>query len=511
MSKKYPEIKGFSTDSRKMEPNFVFVALEAERDGHEFAADAVANGAVAVIASKPLEVGVPVLNVKNTLKALQTIAKFHRLRFEFPVVGITGSCGKTTTKEFISKLISWKKPLSTKGNLNNEIGVPLTLTRIDLRENMSAVIEAGVAAPNQMKPLAEMIEPDLAVITSVTPAHIEGFVELGNVAKEKALLAANVAAGGWALFHSSLLSWKSFEELTCKKAVLAPAEAPDIRADLVFRYSLNEAETFTRVDISIDDGKDFYFEIPRMSKGLTENALLAIAAALMLGTSEEQLAAKLPGLEAAPMRGAVIETEKARFYADCYNASPASMKDSLKRFCDLSENASRLFILGDMGELGLASHRYHKDIGESLPVREGDKAGLVGRNAGIYKTAMLESGWKEEDISSFENSIEALKLTETFEGWIFLKGSRTCELENALPNEVREKLSLEPQEIPEEEEDPIEEELAQVAEDDDSDIQDEDEFDDEGFDIEDEDFDDDGDFDEDENLDHDDEDERFND
>ena len=480
LSKKYPDIKGFSIDSRKMEPNFAFVALSAERDGHDFAADAVKNGAVAIIASKPLEVDAPVLVVKDTLKALQTIAKFHRLRFEFPVIGITGSCGKTTTKEFITKLISWKKPIATKGNLNNEIGVPITLTRIDIRDNMSAVIEAGVAAPGQMIELAQMIEPDLAVITTVTPAHMEGFGEIGNIAKEKAELAMHLAPEGWALFHSNLLSWKAFEELPCKKAVLAPSNAPEIRADLVFRYTLEESGGITRVDLCIEDGKEYYFEIPTLSKGLTENALLAIATSLMLGASEEQLAAKLPLLEPAPMRGAVVSTEKSHFYADCYNASPASMKDSLKRFEILSTDAPRLYVLGGMEELGLASLRYHKDIGENVAPREGDKAALVGKNSEIYKSAMLEKGWKEENIFVFDNAIDALKATEFFEGWVFLKGSRVCELENALPNEVREKLSLDPQEIPAEEEpeEEIDEELpeSEIIDDDDDD-----EFDSEDF------------------------------
>ncbi|MFR6031878.1 MAG: Mur ligase family protein [Bacilli bacterium] len=134
-----------------------------------------------------MDVGVPVLVVNDTLKALQRIAKLHRLRFENPVVGITGSCGKTSTKEMLAKLASWKNPLATKGNLNNQLGVPLTLTQIDLRQNQLAIVEAGVSAPGQMKELAEMIEPDIAIITNVGLAHLEGFSEVGNVAKERRL------------------------------------------------------------------------------------------------------------------------------------------------------------------------------------------------------------------------------------------------------------------------------------------------------------------------------------
>ena len=470
LPKKYPEIRGFSTDSRNMPQGFAFVALCANRDGHDFIADAVQNGAAAVIASKDVETSAPVLKVPDTLKALQTIAKFHRLRFDAPVVGITGSCGKTSTKEFLARLAAWKKPLATKENLNNEIGVALTLTQIDFRENMCAIVEAGVGKPGQMQELAEMIEPDIAIITSVAPAHMEGFGEIANIAKEKSILARGAAKGGWVLMHSNLLSWKAFEELECKKAILAPADAPDIRGDLVFRYTLTEESDIVKVDLAIEDGSEYYFEMPALTKGMAENALLAIAAALMLGTTEEQIAMRLEGLSAGAMRGSVAETDKAKFYVDCYNASPASMKDALRRFIKISESSPRLFVLGDMAELGLATLRYHKEIGEMLPAGNGAKAVLVGRNAQIYKDAMLANGWAESDISAFENSQEAQKALADFEGWVFVKGSRVCELEKALPDAVKETLSIakeepqieEPEPLPEEEEpEPQEEETGE--------------------------------------------------
>lgn len=491
LQKKYPEIKGFSTDSRDMRPNFAFVALCAKRDGHDFIEDAVKNGAVAVIASKDVEASVPVLKVEDTLKALQTIAKFHRLRFDAPVVGITGSCGKTSTKEFISHLAAWKKPLATKENFNNEIGVALTLSQIDIRENLCAVIEAGVAKCGQMKELAEMIEPDIAVITNIAPAHMEGFGEIANIAREKSLLARGAAKDGWVVMHSNLLSWKAFEELECKKAVIAPNDAPEIRADLVFRYSLKEEENLVKIDLAIEDGGEYYFEMPLFTKGMTENALLSIATALMLGTTEEQIAARLETLKTGAMRGSVVETEKAKFYIDCYNASPASMKDAMRRFLAISENSPRMFVLGDMAELGLATLRYHREIGETAPFAEGDKAVLVGANAQIYKDAMLSKGWNENSISIFEKSSDAAAALADFSGWIFVKGSRVCELEKSLPSEVKSSLppSLQEEdenevpecEIPSEEADKTKEEI----DGEDEGGEDFNEFDDENFDDED--------------------------
>lgn len=441
-SAKKTDIRGFSTDSRNMEKDFAFVALKGARDGCDFAQDAVNNGASAVIADRPLDISVPVLVVSDALKALQTIAKFHRLRFENPVVGITGSCGKTSTKEMLARLVAWKNPLVTQKNYNNEIGVPLTVTKIDLRQNQCAIIEAGVGGPGQMKELAEIISPDIAIITNVGLAHLEKFGEISNVAKEKAILPAHVSNGGWCLMHSNLLSWKSFEELKCRKAVVVKSDAPDVKADLVFRYSLSECGENIGIDMCIEGGNEYFFEVGKMTQGMVENSLLAIAAALMLGTKEEQIAAVAETFAPLPMRGMTVKAGNSSYYADCYNASPTSMKDALAHFIKITGNsAPRLFVLGSMAELGLATHRHHKEIGYNLPYREGDKAILVGENAQIYKLGMTENQWPESAIEVFENAESAKGSVAAFEGSVFIKGSRVCELEKLLPDEVVNLLS----------------------------------------------------------------------
>ncbi len=433
---KRPEIRGFTNDSRNVEKDFAFVALKGRRDGHDFAADAVANGASAVIAERELDLAVPVLVVDDSLSALQKIAQFHRRRFENPVVAVSGSCGKTSTKEMLAALAAWKNPLVTEGNLNNQIGVPLTLTKIDLRQNQLAIVEAGVSAPGEMKALADMIRPDIAIITNVGLAHLEYFGEVGNVAKEKSALCAGVDEDGWALFHHNLLSWKAFDELKCKKAVIASADAPDFKADLIFRYSISAASrSATAIDMCVEGGDEFYFEMPNMSQGMTENALLAIACSLMLGAKEENIAAQLEKFSPLPLRGQISKTEKADFYIDCYNANPTSMKDALANFAKLyGEEKPKMFVLGKMAELGLANHRHHREIGLHLPRGNGNKAVLVGENSDIYKNAMIEAGWDESDISIFQNAEEAKSHIEGFEGAVFVKGSRICELEKALPD-----------------------------------------------------------------------------
>lgn len=455
-----PDIRGFSTDSREMSKDFAFVALKGHRDGCEFAADAVKNGATAVIADRELDVGVPVLVVKDALKAFQRIAKFHRLRFENPVVGITGSCGKTSTKHMLARLLDWKNPLVTEKNFNNEIGVPLTLTRIDMRQNQMAIVEAGVGAPGQMEELADMIEPDIAIITNVGLTHLEGFKEISAVAREKARMGEHVSANGWCVMHQNLLSWKAFDELTCKKAILAAAEAPEVKADLVFRYSISPAENSAYgIDMYVEGGDEYYFEAPDMSRGMVENLLLAIATALMLGAKEEQIQSRIETIRPLPMRGSVVETPRAKYYIDCYNASPTSMRDALAHFAKISSDSpKKLYVLGSMAELGLATHRHHKEIGSNIPADPLSRAILVGANAEIYKAGMTEKGWAEENIEVYPTAQEARESLEKFEGgFVFVKGSRICELEKALPEDVAKTMEK-PAEIPmqKEEEEPEE-------------------------------------------------------
>ena len=188
----------------------------------------------------------------------------------------------------------------------------------------------------------------------------------------------------------------------------------------------------------VEGGDEFYFEVPRMSSGMIENLLLAIAVSLMLGAKEEQLATKIETIKPLPMRGGIIETEKANFYIDCYNASPTSMRDALNNFAIIAQNKKKLYVLGTMAELGLATHRHHKEIGSNIVYNEGDKVILIASNAEIYKSGLLDSGWSEDDITIFATSAEAKDLLSSFEdGFVFIKGSRVCELEKALPDEVQ--------------------------------------------------------------------------
>ena len=197
---------GFAIDTRQLQAGQVFVALKTgRRDGPDFLPAAQAAGASAALVASAQPAGAfPQLVVPDPLAAFQEVARRHRRRFEGPVIGISGSAGKTSTKELLALLLGGGGGvLATEGNLNNQLGVPLTLTRLDPAAHLYAVIEAGIGGPGEMGPLAAMIAPDIAIITLVAPAHLSELGDLAGVAREKALLPAAVKAGGVAIFPAS--------------------------------------------------------------------------------------------------------------------------------------------------------------------------------------------------------------------------------------------------------------------------------------------------------------------
>jgi UDP-N-acetylmuramoyl-tripeptide--D-alanyl-D-alanine ligase len=215
-------------DSRQLRTGEVFVAIRtAQRDGHDFLAAAQAAGASAAIVATPQPaLALPQLVVADPLTALQVIARTHRRAFTGPVVGISGSAGKTSTKNLLALLLGGEAGgvLATEGNLNNHLGVPLTLTRLDPAVHKCAVVEAGISAPGEMAPLAAMIEPDVAINTLVAAAHTAELGGLEGVAREKAILPAAVREAGVAIFPRSSAEFPAFRDLGVRRMIIERAE-----------------------------------------------------------------------------------------------------------------------------------------------------------------------------------------------------------------------------------------------------------------------------------------------
>jgi UDP-N-acetylmuramoyl-tripeptide--D-alanyl-D-alanine ligase len=424
---------GFSVDSRRLSPGHGFVALKTERrDGHDYLAEALKAGAsMAIVSHLVLEVALPQLIVADPLAALQSIAREHRKAFKGTVVGVTGSAGKTSTKELLALALGSEAGdvLSTEGNLNNHIGVALTLTRLDPTTHRFAVIEAGISAPGEMAILARMIEPDMAIVTLVAPAHLADLGGLESVAREKALLAHAVRPGGTIIFPADCADYPSFASLPPEHRMMLE-KAPAVRGGGV-PYSVFHQGDRTTVAVELA-GSDAVVTLRRTTDGMARNVAMTICAATTLGATVHEIQRRLVSWRPSQLRGEWKVSEGRRIYLDCYNANPASMADALATFDALAPTAEpRLLVVGCMEELGADSERYHFELGKSLRLRKGDRLVAVGGLAGSIRTGALAAGVHSGQIEISETVGPLVAGLSAFKGSIFVKGSRRHELEKA--------------------------------------------------------------------------------
>ncbi|MEO6005350.1 MAG: UDP-N-acetylmuramoyl-tripeptide--D-alanyl-D-alanine ligase [Opitutus sp.] len=438
-------LAGFTIDTRQLRVGQIFVALKTgKRDGHDFLAAAEAAGASAAIvgvANHGLKL--PQLVVADPLAAFQTIAREHRRRFTGPVIGISGSAGKTSTKNLLALLLGGTETgvLATEGNLNNHLGVPLTLTRLDPAAHRFAVVEAGISAPREMAPLAAMIEPDIAIITLVAPAHTEELGGLGGVAAEKAVLPAAVRPTGVAIFSRACADFPAFRELSVKQIVVEAADVvrPSEPGNDRVYFAVTQRGEATAVAVTYGTPPPLSFTFRRVSDGMAQNAVLAICAALWLGVSAQQIQQQLALWQPAKLRGEVRNEDGRLYYLDCYNANPASMADALEAFYAVAPaDQPRLFVLGGMEELGRESEMFHRALGRTLRLRAEDVLMVVGDNAEAVRTGAVENGSRAEQI----HVVTALEpISVRVAGWkgaVFVKGSRRYELEKVVASSAVE-------------------------------------------------------------------------
>ncbi|MEO7599392.1 MAG: UDP-N-acetylmuramoyl-tripeptide--D-alanyl-D-alanine ligase [Opitutus sp.] len=436
---------GFSIDTRQLRSGQVFVAIKTDRgDGHDFLAAADAAGASAAVVSSPdLRLKLPQLVVPDPLSAFQAIAREHRLTFTGPVIGISGSAGKTSTKNLLALLLGGSAGgvLATEGNLNNHLGVPLTLTRLDPQVHRYAVVEAGISAPREMAPLAAMIEPDVAVITLVAPAHTAELGGLGGVAIEKAVLPAAVRSDGVAIYPKACADFAAFRELRGRQMILEPAEVirPSEPEENKVYFAITQRGDSTAVSVAYGMPPPLVFTFRRVSDGMAQNAVLAICSALWLGVSREDIQARLADWQPAKLRGELREEDGRLFYLDCYNANPASMADALDAFYAVAPaEQPRLFVLGGMEELGCEAEMFHRALGRTLRLRAQDSLVVIGDQAAAVQTGALDNGSRPEQIAVVEALEPIAEKISRWKGAVFVKGSRRYQLEKALGSKSAE-------------------------------------------------------------------------
>ncbi len=355
---------GVTTDSRKISDGVLFVALKGEKfNGETFAQDALNKGAAAVLVSKsaPNFDGVT-LKVEDTLTAYQQIAKSWRERFKIPVVAITGSNGKTTTKDLTAAALSaLGKVCKTSANFNNEIGVPMTLLEID-ETHKAAVVEIGMRGLHQIENLAQYVKPNIGIVINVNETHIEILGSIENIAKAKGELVQAIQAGGTVILNAD-----NFYTAEMKKLANSGVK--------ILTYGIDNAADLTAENISTDGnstnfilkygGESYNFEVPIIGRHNVSNALAAIAAGLSVNLSIEEIQRGISNLTATKMRLEIIQRKNFTIVNDAYNASPASMEAAIKTVAEIY-SGRKIAVLGDMLELGAISEKVHRAVGKQL-------------------------------------------------------------------------------------------------------------------------------------------------
>lgn len=344
-------------DSRNVEPGDMFVAYKGEKaDGHDYIASALEKGAACCLAERvPEQLSGSVILVEDVQKALEAIAAEYRGGLSLPVVGITGSVGKTTAKEMVASVLRRKlRVLKTEGNLNNQIGVPMTLSHIGA-EHQAAVVEMGISGFGEMRCLAAMARPTIAVFTLIGHAHLEFLGDLEGVFKAKTEMLEMMPDNGTVIINGDD-PWLSRIECSQRLISCGLGNNCDIRAENI----QSRPDGTTECDIIYWDGK-IHVHIPAHGRHLVYAAMEAAAAGLVLGLGEDEIADGIASYQVVGRRGAVWTGDKLTLVDDCYNANPDSMRSSIDSLTDMP--GRHVCILGDMLEMGRDSAAMHYELG----------------------------------------------------------------------------------------------------------------------------------------------------
>jgi len=357
-----PALNAVRTDSRSVASGDVFVALKGERfDGHEFLAEAHARGAALAIVSRDVPgTAMPLVRVDDTLRALGDLARARRAEFRGPVIAVTGSNGKTTTKDMCAAILAAMGPvLATSGNRNNEIGLPLTLLDLEERHRF-AVVEAAMRGPGEIAYLSAIARPDVGVITNVAPAHLGRLGSLERIAEAKGELWTALAPGGRAVYPSD------------EPLLAAQAARLDPGALLRFGQGADDAARIERCEPKGEasdvvlriGGEQVAFSLPLPGIHNVRNAAAAALAAWAVGATPAAIAAGLAHVRLTEHRSRTERVGGRLIYDDCYNANPHSMDAALRAATVLAGGGRVIAILGDMKELGDEGPALHAEVGK---------------------------------------------------------------------------------------------------------------------------------------------------
>ena len=440
--------RGITTDSRQCGAGNLFVALAGTSfDGHDYLEQARRQGAAGLLIHRwpaSLPGDIPVITVADTLTALGDLAHYWRRRFSPTVIAVTGSTGKTTTKEMIAAILARRgQILKTEGNLNNLIGLPHTLFRLRPGDT-AAVLELGTNRRGEIARLAQIAVPDIALITNIGPAHLEGFVDMAGVAAEKMDLFSNTPATGTLIVNRDdpflrdagrdrpgrSLSFGLDPEADVRAAGITTVVIPPSAAIPGIPPAIPRLET--RFILRIGEGQQ-EITMPVAGEHQIINALAAAASAWAAGAAEEDIGRGLAGFVPVPGRTEIIPLEGGAFVVnDAYNANPASVRAALTTLRQLKGRGRGVAVLGDMLELGAQEAAWHEEIGGLLADSGVERVYLRGRLSGATAAGASKHGLPagaiiiEEDPEAIARDLRSW-LREG--DWVLVKGSRRLRMD----------------------------------------------------------------------------------
>jgi len=424
-------VYGVCTDSRQAQAGDLFIALAGERfDGHDFV-PTVARQVAAVLVERgrvPADLGgCAVIAVDGTRAALGRLAAAYRRDFEMPIVVVGGSNGKTTTKELVAAVLGQKlETLASEASFNNDIGVPLTLLRLETK-HQAAVLEAGTNHPGELAPLVRMIGPNYGIITSIGREHLEFFGGLAGVAQEEGSLAELLPAQG-KLFIDGDSEWASRVAERTQAAVVRVGSAPGNHWRL---RSARPDKQGTTLRVQGPSGAwEGEYRINLLGRHQALNALFAVAMGMELGLNREQVERGLARCQPAKMRMQLFELKGVRLLDDAYNANPDSMAAALETLRELPCKGRRVAVLGDMAELGPQSEASHDETGRRAAELGVDQLFAVGRMASALARGARAAGLSRVlEFADVEAAAAAVKQLVKEGDVVLVKASRATRLE----------------------------------------------------------------------------------
>jgi UDP-N-acetylmuramoyl-tripeptide--D-alanyl-D-alanine ligase len=416
--------RGVSTDTRQLQPGSLFVALRGENhDGHDYLDTARELGAAAAAVSRVTKTALPLLEVADTRLALGRLATWWRAQFSLPVVAVTGSNGKTTVRTMTHAILSRTgRTLATQGNLNNDIGLPLTLFRLD-PEDRYAVIEMGANHPGEINYLASIAQPDIAVVTNAGPAHLEGFGNLEGVARAKGELFARLGAQGIAIINADDRYAWLWRELAAHCRIVEFG----LRAEAAVRADWRGDVGGSRMALKTPWG-DAELHLPLPGRHNVLNALAASAAALAAGAALDAVVAGLETLSPVAGRFTVHRlAQGVTVIDDTYNANPASLQAAIEVLA--TAGGETWLVLGDMGELGAGARELHAEAGRRARAAGVDRLFTLGE---LSRAAAESFGGDAAVFDTVDGLIDALR-SEAHDGLhVLVKGSRRMRMERVV-------------------------------------------------------------------------------